>query len=132
MHAVMFFGRAFELVLGRFLPPQVTGYATGLVTFALQADGLSTQDPTVARGIAWLRQNQNESDGSWPSWSVNEKRGSSSNVGHFMRDAATAYAVLALTAQNASQATAERGRTAKAQSAQRASTFSKLQAGSLF
>lgn len=89
------------------------GYATGLITFVLQTAGFSTQDPTVARGIAWLRENQNEKDGSWPSWSLYEKRSSTSNVGHFMRDAATAYAVLALTAHDASPATAKSDPTAK-------------------
>ena len=72
------------------------GFATGLITFALQQAGLSPADSTVQRGVTWLTENQSRDDGSWPSSSINQRRNSSSNVGHFMRDAATAYAVLAL------------------------------------
>lgn len=72
------------------------GYATGLITFALQQTGLSAADPMMRRGLLWLRGNQSKEDGSWPSYSINQRRSVSSNVGHFMRDAATAYAVLAL------------------------------------
>ena len=72
------------------------GYATGLITFVLQQAGMPPQNPTVERGLAWLRDNQNREDGFWPSDSLSLRRNPSSNVGHFMRDAATAYAVLAL------------------------------------
>jgi len=72
------------------------GYATGLITFVLQESGMSPQDGHLKRGLAWLAQNQNKDDGSWPSVSLNQRRNPSSNGGHFMRDAATAYAVLAL------------------------------------
>jgi squalene-hopene/tetraprenyl-beta-curcumene cyclase len=75
---------------------QSDGYATGLITFALQQTGVSTADPMMKQGLLWLRSNQNKEDGSWPSSSINERRKASSNVGHFMRDAATGYAVLAL------------------------------------
>jgi squalene-hopene/tetraprenyl-beta-curcumene cyclase len=72
------------------------GYATGLVTFVLQEVGESPQDSSVKRGLSWLARNQSADDGSWPSSSLTQRRNPSSNVGHFMRDAATAYAVLAL------------------------------------
>jgi len=72
------------------------GYATGLITFVLQAAGLSKQDPNVQRGLTWLACNQGKEEGSWYSYSLSNRRNPSSNVGHFMRDAATAYAVLAL------------------------------------
>jgi len=72
------------------------GYATGLIVFTLQKIGIVSNDPTMRRGLAWLAANQNKQDGSWPSFSVNERRNPTSNVGHFMTDAATAYSVLAL------------------------------------
>jgi len=73
------------------------GYATGLITLVLQEIAMSRQSPSVSRGLIWLARNQSPEDGSWYSSSLNKRRSSSSNVGHFMRDAATAYAVLALT-----------------------------------
>lgn len=76
------------------------GYATGLITFVLQESGISTKDPVVRRGISWLESHQNQNDGAWSSLSLTKRRELSSQTGHFMRDAATAYAVLALTEQN--------------------------------
>lgn len=72
------------------------GYATGLVTYVLQEVGISCQDSKLKQGLSWLSRNQSEDDGSWSSSSLTKRRNPSSNVGHFMRDAATAYAVLAL------------------------------------
>ncbi len=72
------------------------GYATGLVTFALQQAGLSRDHDVVASGLAWLVRNQ-DADGSWPAASLNRKHDPGSDRGRFMRDAATAHAVLALT-----------------------------------
>jgi squalene-hopene/tetraprenyl-beta-curcumene cyclase len=79
---------------------QSDGYATGLITFVLQEAGMPTENATVKRGLEWLASHQDSTDGSWPSVSLTQRRSPSSNVGHFMRDAATAYAVLALTESN--------------------------------
>jgi squalene-hopene/tetraprenyl-beta-curcumene cyclase len=76
---------------------QSDGYATGLIAFALREAGVSDDDPRMRRGLSWLKNNQSNTEGSWPSSSLSQRRNPSSNVGHFMRDAATAYAVLALT-----------------------------------
>jgi squalene-hopene/tetraprenyl-beta-curcumene cyclase len=73
------------------------GYATGLVSLALQQAGAASQEPHVARALAWLVAHQDRATGKWSATSLNKQRDSSSDVGKFMSDAATAYAVLALT-----------------------------------
>lgn len=72
------------------------GLATGLVVSSLLQAGVSAKNPQVARGLEWLRQHQRLSDGSWVAYSYNEERDPQSYVGHFMTDAATGYAALAL------------------------------------
>jgi squalene-hopene/tetraprenyl-beta-curcumene cyclase len=73
------------------------GFATAVVTFALQEGGVPRTNPAVQRGLAWLLRNQNKSEGQWASSSLNKRRDLSTNIGEFMTDAATGYAVLALT-----------------------------------
>lgn len=73
------------------------GYATGLIVYSLQRVGIPASDPRLARGLSWLARSQNKVEGDWLSDSVNQRRTPSSNVGHFMDDAATGFAVLALT-----------------------------------
>jgi squalene-hopene/tetraprenyl-beta-curcumene cyclase len=73
------------------------GYATGLVVYALQQAGRSSADPAVARGRAWLVANQDRASGMWTASSLNKQRDPGTDVGKFMSDAATGYAVLALT-----------------------------------
>jgi len=72
------------------------GYATGVVTLALQEAGMERDQPQLKRGLAWLELNQERTDGRWLAYSLNKQRDLSSNIGRFMSDAATAYAVLAL------------------------------------
>jgi squalene-hopene/tetraprenyl-beta-curcumene cyclase len=76
-------------------PVESDGYATGLVVVALEKTGMRRNDEMLARGLDWLERHQ-ESDGSWQAYSLNAKRDPQSDVGRFMRDAATAYAVMAL------------------------------------
>jgi len=71
------------------------GYATALVCLGLQAAGVS--DPRLAKGLDWLRTHQDRATGRWTATSLNKQRDSESEPGKFMNDAATAYAVLALT-----------------------------------
>jgi len=73
-------------------------YATGLIAFALEQAGV--QNPAVKQAVAWLVRNQNEAGGFWQAYSLNNRRDPTSATGRFMSDAATAYAVLALTAAN--------------------------------
>lgn len=72
------------------------GYATGLITFVLQQTGMRSDQPQLRRGLDWLMANQNPTEGRWLAYSLNKQRDLSSDVGRFMSDAATAYAVLSL------------------------------------
>jgi len=73
------------------------GVATSLVTLALQEAGIPRDNAQLKRGLSWLMSNQNAAEGFWPASSVNKRRHISSDTGRFMSDAATAFAVLALT-----------------------------------
>jgi squalene-hopene/tetraprenyl-beta-curcumene cyclase len=76
-------------------PVESDGYATGLAVLALEGSGTSHQDQTVVRGLEWLERHQ-VNDGSWQASSINTQRDQHSDIGRFMSDAATAYAVMAL------------------------------------
>jgi squalene-hopene/tetraprenyl-beta-curcumene cyclase len=87
------------------------GYATGLVTLALEqsADGhgananaelIANTNASIKRGLQWLAHNQDSATGYWRSYSLNKERDPSDRAWPFMNDAATAYAVLALTQNN--------------------------------
>jgi squalene-hopene/tetraprenyl-beta-curcumene cyclase len=71
------------------------GYATALLLHVLQTAGVPKDDAKIAKGLAWLKRNQ-ATTGAWTSVSVVKKRDPASHSGKFMSDAATAYAVLAL------------------------------------
>jgi squalene-hopene/tetraprenyl-beta-curcumene cyclase len=71
------------------------GYATGLVVLALKRAGVAADHPQLQKAIAWLVANQIE--GTWPIHYPNRSRDPQSDIGKFMRDAATAFAILALT-----------------------------------
>jgi squalene-hopene/tetraprenyl-beta-curcumene cyclase len=73
------------------------GYATALATLALQEAGVARSDARLAKGLDWLRRNQDRATGRWVATSLNKNRDPESDPGKFMTDAATAYAVLALT-----------------------------------
>jgi squalene-hopene/tetraprenyl-beta-curcumene cyclase len=74
------------------------GYATGLIAFALMEAGVARENAQLRRGLDWLMRNQNQAGGYWAGYSLNknEEHHISSETALFMRDAATAYAVLAL------------------------------------
>jgi hypothetical protein len=83
---------------GTALDTRSDGYATGLATLALESVGDVRTQPHVKRGLAWLVAHQDPATGAWLAISVNKQRDPASDAGKFMTDAATAYAVLALTA----------------------------------
>jgi squalene-hopene/tetraprenyl-beta-curcumene cyclase len=70
------------------------GYATGLVVLALKRAGVAADHPQLQKAIGWLVANQKE--GTWPIHYPNRSRDPQTDIGKFMRDAATAFAILAL------------------------------------
>jgi len=87
---------SWKRVDGTALDTSTDGYATGLVVLALRRAGLSRTDAAVSKGLAWLTQHQDPATGMWSASSLNKQRDPASDIGKFMSDAATAYAVLAL------------------------------------
>ncbi|WP_058188550.1 prenyltransferase/squalene oxidase repeat-containing protein [Terracidiphilus gabretensis] len=71
------------------------GCATGLAVLGMKKAGVSSTYPALQRGLEWLRTHQSQK-GSWWASSMNGFRDPASGMGHFMSDAATGYAVLAL------------------------------------
>jgi squalene-hopene/tetraprenyl-beta-curcumene cyclase len=65
------------------------GYATGLVVYILRQAGRTPKDEALQRGLTWLQTNQRVS-GRWYTRSLNADRA------HYITNAGTAYAVLAL------------------------------------
>lgn len=76
-------------------PTESDGYATALVALALEANVSHLKDVPLRSALAWLEQHQGK-DGRWQAASLNKQRDPESNIGKFMSDTATAYAVLAL------------------------------------
>ena len=72
------------------------GYATGLITFALQKAGVSPVQEKLDLALEWLVSNQNPTGGHWSTSSLNKERDLSTERGLLMSDAATAFAVMAL------------------------------------
>jgi squalene-hopene/tetraprenyl-beta-curcumene cyclase len=72
------------------------GYATGLITLVLQESGVSLADTRLRRGLSWLEGHQSMWNGRWMTDSPNRVHGWRDESRHFMDDAATAFAVLAL------------------------------------
>src|SRR5262249_5940071 len=60
------------------------GYATALVTLALQEASVPATDARIAKGLDWLRRNQDRATGRWPATSLNKNRDPESDTGKFM------------------------------------------------
>ncbi len=78
------------------LPTTSDGYATGVTVLALEQTGLTQNREAINKGLAWLVAHQDPDEGSWHTSSLNQQRDPKSDIGRFMSDAATGYAVLAL------------------------------------
>jgi squalene-hopene/tetraprenyl-beta-curcumene cyclase len=76
-------------------PATSDAMATALAVLSMEESGTTPSDPTLARGLDWLSHHQ-QPTGNWPASSLNKDRDPTSNIGLFMSDAATGYAVLAL------------------------------------
>jgi len=81
------------------IDPSSDGYATGLVAYAFEEMNWTVGVPGdgLKRALEWLGKSQVEEDGRWRAVSLNNNRPVLSDTGLFMSDAATAYAVMALT-----------------------------------
>jgi hypothetical protein len=71
-------------------------YAAGFTAFVLQTAGVRHSDPRLRRALAWLESQQDREQGFWAAESMNKHYESGSMAALFMRDAATAFATLAL------------------------------------
>jgi hypothetical protein len=72
------------------------GYATAYAACALRQAGLPASDPGLHRALAWLAAHQNAETGGWEAKSLNGLYPDDPVLGHLMGDAASAYAVIAL------------------------------------
>jgi squalene-hopene/tetraprenyl-beta-curcumene cyclase len=71
-------------------------YATAYTAYILQAIGGPAKDTNLERALAWLRSRQDPKGGFWDATSMNKKYTAGTMPSLFMRDAATAFAVMAL------------------------------------
>jgi len=70
--------------------PESDGHMTGLICMVLRLHGVEPSNPTLARGLSWLKHHQRIS-GRWWTRSLNTDRY------HFITYSSTCYAVMALT-----------------------------------
>lgn len=72
------------------------GFATAIITVALQDAGVSARTKPIAAARAWLVAHQDAASGGLPATSINKLREPSADAYLFMTDAATGFATLAL------------------------------------
>lgn len=78
------------------LDPKSDGYATGLIAYTLEQADVPCDHSQLNKALGWLDHNQEVAQGFWPGYSLNNHLPPSSDMGRFMTDAATGFAVLAL------------------------------------
>ena len=72
-------------------------YATALTAYVLKLAAGKHARAETNRALDWLRKHQDRRTGAWPAVSMNKKYPAGSMEEKFLQDAATAFAVLALT-----------------------------------
>ena len=85
-----------QRVDGTVIPDVSDGFATAIVTVALQDAGVPATDPSIKAARAWLVAHQDPATGRLPASSINKLREPSTDAYLFMSDAATGFAMLAL------------------------------------
>jgi squalene-hopene/tetraprenyl-beta-curcumene cyclase len=71
-------------------------YATAFAAYSLAEGGIARSNPAFARALEWLKLHQDRETGFWDAASMNKMYPPDSMMIRFMRDAATAYASMAL------------------------------------
>jgi squalene-hopene/tetraprenyl-beta-curcumene cyclase len=82
---------------GTLSPTGSDAFATAFAALIAEEGGTSVGDARLARALVWLKQHQSRWSGGWSSDSPNRSRRFWHDPSRFMSDAATAFAVLALT-----------------------------------
>jgi squalene-hopene/tetraprenyl-beta-curcumene cyclase len=72
-------------------------YATAFTAFVLNTAAPASARSKTARALEWLKTHQDRQTGAWPAVSMNKRYPRGSMEEKFLQDAATAFAVLALT-----------------------------------
>ena len=72
-------------------------YATAFTAFVLKVAGGKSARKSTDRALAWLKTHQDRESGAWPAVSMNKVYPAGSMMEDFLQDAATSFAVLALT-----------------------------------
>jgi squalene-hopene/tetraprenyl-beta-curcumene cyclase len=71
-------------------------YATALAAMTLLGSGMPKSNPALTKALGWLAAHQDREHGFWDAASMNKKYAPDSMPAGFMRDAATAFASIAL------------------------------------
>lgn len=74
-----------------------SSYATAFTAYMLEQTGLPASNSSVAAALTWLGAHQDADSGAWTDRSMNKQYPAGSMQEKFMTDAATGFAVLALT-----------------------------------
>lgn len=86
-----------QRIVGDAIGAKSDAYATGLITYCLLQVGIPRENSQLHQGLVWLENNQDDVDGRWAPYALNKVPKPNSISGRFRSDAATAFAVLALT-----------------------------------